>query len=216
MSRFARLTSLTVLAAAIAGCATAPSALEASPVAPASSGSTPVASGQGTQASQSNAMLGVLPVPHGATPWDDNTDAPMSLKSFVKVFYVRSAWAREIHLYKRRGFTSGVIEGWINPDGSQQEIDIAHFSRPAGAKSLFRGLTGTLTDKPAPATKITDPTDGGVGTVSPTLDHLGNAIAEMVGHTGSYVIDVRNFSAASPDPSAAKVLLLTQYTVLKG
>jgi hypothetical protein len=217
MSVLVRLTSLVILVAAIAGCATsAPSALGTPAAAPAHSDSTPAASGQGTHPVQSNGMLGALPVPPGATPWPGNTGAPMGLTRFVRIFYVKSAWARERDLYKRRGFKSGVIEGWINPDGSQQEIEIAHFSGHAGAKSLFRGLTNTLNDEPAPVKGITDATDGGVGTVDPTLDHLGNATAEIVGHTGDYVIDVHEFSAASPDAAKAEDLLLTQYTVLKG
>jgi hypothetical protein len=217
MAAFVRLTSLAILVAVTAGCTTsAPSALGTPAAAPAPSGSAPAASGQGTHPIQSSGLLGALPVPHGATPWPGNTGTPMGLTRFVRIFYIKSACAREMGLYQRRGFTSGVIEGWINPDGTQQEIELAHFSGSAGAKSLFRGLTSTLKDESAPVQGITDATDGGVGTVDPTLDHLGNATAEMVGHTGDYVIDVHEFTAASPDAAKAENLLLTQYTVLKG
>ena len=54
-----------------------------------------------------------------------------------------------------------------------------------------------------------------MGTYSPTLDTLGNAIAEMVTDTGRYMIDVHEFTAAKPDPDAAKALLLRQFDSLK-
>jgi hypothetical protein len=62
---------------------------------------------------------------------------------------------------------------------------------------------------------LTDAADGGVGTVSPTLDHLGNAIAEIAAVTGDYVIDVHEYAAATPEPAAAKALLLKQYDSIK-
>lgn len=217
MSKFVRLASLAMAAGAIAiaGCSgsSSPSASGNSGAAPAPSSSG--SSAQSTQPAKTDALLGVLPIPHGASAWSSNKNATLGLKAFVKVFYVKSAWARETALYKRRHFTSGVIQGWINSDGSQQEIAIAQFAKPAGAKSLFKGLTGTLKDEPAPVKQIKDATDGGVGTVDSTLDSLGNATVEMVGHTGTYVIDVHQFTAATPDQPAAESLLLTQYTALK-
>ena len=87
---------------------------------------------------------------------------------------------------------------------------------PQGAVSLFDGLTQTLRNKPAPATVITDAGVDGVGTVSPTLDADGNAIAEMAARTGDYVIDVHEFAAATPEPSAAEALLLRQFKSMQG
>lgn len=217
MFKFVRFTSLAILVSAIAGCATFGSAVTGTSTVPSASfGFSAVASAQPALPAQSNSMLDVLAVPPGATPWKANTDAPMSLTSYIQTFYVKSAWNSEMGLYKQRKFKSGVIEGWINADGTQQEIAIARFSNQAGAISLFDGLTNTLKNMPAPAKEITDATDGGVGTVSPTLDNLGNAIAEIAGHVGDYVIDVHEFSAASPDPAAAEALLAKQYQALKG
>lgn len=115
----------------------------------------------------------------------------------------------------RRGFVSGVIEGWNNPDGTQQVIVIFRFATANGAQSQFDGLTGRFRDQPAPATLLTDHADGGVGTVSPTLDSRGNAIAEIAACTGDYIIDVLEYSAATPDPAAATALLLKQYDSIK-
>jgi hypothetical protein len=161
------------------------------------------------------ALLGVLSVPAGAQPWTANTGKLMNTDTFVKAFYVQSAWAVEDGALPRRGFVSGVIEGWINHDGTQQSITIFRFATPDGAVSMYDALTNTLRDSPAPATVLTDSADGGAGTVSPTLDKLGNAVAEIAAHTGDYVIDVHEYAAATPDPAAAKALLLKQYDSLK-
>jgi hypothetical protein len=159
--------------------------------------------------------VGVLPMPADAKPWDSNSNKPMGMVAFVKAYYVQSAWTKEEQLYTQRGFVSGTIQGWINADGSQQSIAIAKFKSSSGAVDLFDGLTGTLKDKPKPATGMTDSSDGGVGMVDPTVDSLGNANAEIMAHTGVYVIDVNQFNANTPDPAAAKALLLKQYQSLK-
>ena len=159
--------------------------------------------------------LGVLPMPAGAKPWDDNKSTPMGLDAFIKAFYVASAYTKEKGLYTQRGFVSGTIQGWINADGSQESIAIIKFKGSSGAVSLFDGLTGTLKDTPKPAVTITDPADGGVGISDPTIDSLGNANAEIAAHTGVYVIDVHEFTASTPNPAAAKALLLRQYQSLK-
>jgi hypothetical protein len=154
-------------------------------------------------------------MPAGAKAWSDNSGKPMGLDAFVKAFYIASAYSKEKSLYTQRGFVSGTIQGWINADGSQQSIAIAKFKSSSGAVDLFDGLTGTLKDKPKPATGMTDSSDGGVGMVDPTVDSLGNANAEIMAHTGVYVIDVNQFNANTPDPAAAKALLLKQYQSLK-
>jgi hypothetical protein len=159
--------------------------------------------------------LGVLPIQAGARPWASNTNKLMDVDAFIKRFYVQSVWTEEETLLPRRGFVSGVVEGWINADGSQQEITIYRFATANGAVSEFDDLADTLRGKPKPATVLTDPADGGAGTESPTLDSLGNATAEIAARSGDYVIDVHEFSAASPDPAAAKALLLKQYDSLK-
>jgi hypothetical protein len=154
-------------------------------------------------------------MPAGAKAWSDNSGKPMGLDAFVKAFYIASAYSKEKSLYTQRGFVSGTIQGWINADGSQQSIAIIKFKGSSGATSLFDGLTGTLKDTPKPAKTISDPADGGVGISDPTIDSLGNANAEIVAHTGVYVIDVHQFTASTPDPAAAKALLLKQYESLK-
>jgi hypothetical protein len=162
-------------------------------------------------------VLGILPVPAGAQPWHTNasTDKLMYVDAFVRTFYIKSAWTEEESVLPRRGFVSGVIEGWDNPDGTQQAIAISCFATVNGAQSQFDGLAGRFRDQPAPATLLTDPADGGVGTVSPTLDSRGNAIAEIAARAGDYVVDVLEYSAAAPDPAAAKALLLKQYDSIK-
>jgi hypothetical protein len=159
--------------------------------------------------------LGVLQIPAGARPWTSNTGKALGLDAFVKGFFVKNAWTEEEGLYKQRGFVSGTIEGWVNADGSQQEIAIAKFATSKGAVSSFDGVSGTLRGLSSPHKAITDAADAGVGTYSPTLDTLGNAIAEMVTDTGHYMIDVHEFTAATPDPDAAKSLLLRQFDSLK-
>jgi len=154
-------------------------------------------------------------MPADAKPWHDNKSTPLGLDAFVEAFYVTSAWSTEKGLYKQRGFVSGTIQGWINADGSQESIAIAKFKGSSGAVSLFDGLTGTLKDSPAPAKAITDSSDGGVGVSHPTLDSDGDALAEIVAHTGVYVIDVHEWRASTPAPYTAKALLLKQYQGIK-
>jgi len=199
------------LGALVSGCSagsTADVPASATSAGPSASASAPAAS---ATAVAQRGLLGVLPIPAGARPWTENTNELMSADAFIKAFYVQSAWAEEEGLLPRRGFVSGVIEGWTNTDGTQQEIAIYKFATENGALSQFDGLTGALRDNPAPATVLTDSADGGIGTVSPKLDHLGNAIAEIAARSGDYVIDVHEFAAATPEPAAAKALLLKQY-----
>jgi len=110
--------------------------------------------------------LGLLPIPAGATPWTSNTNAPMALVPFSKAFFSPSAVATEESLYTRRGFVTGGREGWINSDGTQQEIVIARFSTENGAISAWDGLSSGLADKPSPWTVFADSAVGGVGAVN--------------------------------------------------
>jgi hypothetical protein len=88
-------------------------------------------------ASLSQDLLGVLRVPAGATPWSTNTNALMSLVSFVQSTYFNYAWTEEEALDTRRGFVAAVVRGWTNADGSRQLIRLARFATPAGAASAF-------------------------------------------------------------------------------
>jgi hypothetical protein len=217
MRGLARYTPLMALVPILTACHIVPqfsSASSSSSATPSSAQPSPSDSSPSPTA-PATGPLGVLPMPAGAKPWDDNSDKPMGLDAFIKAFYVQSAWTKEKGLYTQRGFVSGTIQGWINADGSQQSIAIVKFKTSKGAISLFDGLTGTLKDTPKPATVMTDSSDGGVGVVDPTLDSLGNANAEIAAHTGVYVIDVHEFTASTPDPAAAKALCLRQYHSLK-
>ena len=159
--------------------------------------------------------VGLLPIPSGATPWTSNTDAPMSLAAFVDEFFIPSAQVHEKSLYTRRGFVSGGFEGWINLDGSQQRIAIARFATANGALSAFDDLSTVLSEKPAPWTKLSDSADGAVGAVNPQLDSDGNALVDITARVGDYLVDVHQYTAATPDPSAARALLEKQVDALK-
>jgi hypothetical protein len=172
-------------------------------------------SGNTGASSPSADPLGMLPIPSGATPWTGNTDAPMSLVSYIDTFYVASAQAQEKSLYTRRGFVSGGVEGWINLDGSQQRIAIARFATANGAISAFDDLSSTLAQKPAPWTVVSDAADGAVGAANPQPDTLGNDLVDITARVGDYLVDVHEYTAMTPDPGAAKALLLQQVQALK-
>ena len=207
-----------VIIALLAGCS-ASSAAKSAPGATAASPdqstrhATPTATP--TAAATSPGLLGVLAIPADATPWISNTNALMSRAAFVQVFYTKSAWTSEEGLYLRRGFVSGVIQGWTNADGSEQSITIARFANPVGAKSAFDDLTNSWTETLNGITKLGDPVVGGVGYSNPTLDKLGNAKVEFAAYTGDYMIRLDEYTATNPDPAAAKALLQRQYDVLK-
>ena len=219
MRRAARHFSLLVIAASVAGCAASPVTSASGAATRGSSASAKPSASARPSASKATAAktgpLGVLEVPAGATPWHDNTGAPMSLDAFVIRFFSSSAKTREVGLYTQRGFTSGTVEGWINSDGSQQQIAIARFSSATGALSAFDGIAADLRDKPAPNKAVKDPACGGVGSADPKLDSMGNAFVDIVAHVGHYMVDVYEFSAATPDPAAADALISHQCAVLK-
>ncbi len=55
-----------------------------------------------------------------------------------------------------------------------------------------------------------------MGSADPTVDSDGNTYTDITARVGDYLVDVREFSAATPDTSAAKALLLEQVEALKG
>jgi hypothetical protein len=158
---------------------------------------------------------GLLAIPASATPWTANTNAPMGLASWVDRFFDTASQAREKSLYKQRGFVTGGYEGWINSDQTQQSISVARFATANGAISAFDDLSNALGEKPKPWTMISDPADQAVGAVNPQLDSDGNALVDITARVGDYLVDVHEFSAATPDPAAAKALLLEQVKALK-
>jgi hypothetical protein len=166
-------------------------------------------------ASPRQGLLGVLPVPAGATPWPTNTNTLMSRISYVQAAFIKSAWAEEEALYARRGFVAAVEQGWTNADGSQQYIELVRFATPAGATSALDEQTSDLIS-PDPTTILADPAIGGaVGRSSPALDSSGDAHVNFWVAVGDTMIRVVEYTAATPDPTAAKILLQEQYNRLK-
>jgi len=201
-----RYLALLVLTVSLAGCSAAGSAA-ASPPASGSASASPRAASQG--------LLAMLSIPAGARPWTTNTNARMSRVAFVHSFYIQSAWSDEAALYLRRGFVTGVDEGWFNADGSQQAIAIARFATAVGAESQYDDITASWTDDYKNVTMLSDTAVGGVGMSDPTLDSFGNAKVEFATVVGDEVIDVNEYTAATPDPAAARELLLKQYDAIK-
>lgn len=158
---------------------------------------------------------GLLAIPSSATPWTANTNAPMGLVPFVDRFFNTASQAKEKSLYARRGFVPGGYEGWINADQTQQSIAVARFATANGAISAFDDLSNYLGEKSKPWTMIADPADQAVGAGDPQLDSDGNALVDITARVGDYLVDVHEFSAATPDPATAKALLLEQVKALK-
>lgn len=159
--------------------------------------------------------MDVLPVPGNARPWPTNTNTLLSRVAFVQAFYTKDSRTEEEALFQRRGFVSGVYEGWFNPDGSQQLIAVMRFASPAGALSEFNGLTTTLKSSATASEIVSDHRDGGTGAVDPTADSLGNTRVELATRLGDYVIDVGEYVPVTPDPGSAETLLLKQYQYFK-
>jgi hypothetical protein len=229
---------LVAVAASVAGCASA-AATSASGSPTVSSSATAQPSGANTAASNpspaasaiasgpqytatasaspaSSGPLWLLPLPSGANGWTSNTNAPMGLDAFIAQTYNINSQGSEESLYTQRGFVSGAFEGWYDPDGSQQTIAIARFATASGATSAFSDLSASLQESPAPDKEFTDSADEAVGSADPTLNSVGDADTDITARVGDYVVDVNEFSAATPDPSAAKALLEKQVDALKG
>jgi len=227
---------LVVVAASVAGCSAAATSASGSPTLSSSAAVQP--SGANTAASNPSAApeagipsgpqytasaasatgagpLGLLPIPSSANAWTTNTDAPLGLDAFIKQLYNSGSQAGEKSMYTQRGFVSGAFEGWFNPDGSQQTIAIARFASATGAAYAFSDLSGSLQQNPAPYEEFTDTADGAVGSADPSVDAQGNTYTDVTANVGDYVVDVHEFSAKTPDTSAAKALLLEQVEALK-
>jgi hypothetical protein len=63
--------------------------------------------------------------------------------------------------------------------------------------------------------RLIDPADGGTGWIDPDLNSEGYPTVRMGAHIGRDVIEVNEFTPATPEPAAAKALLLQQYDSLK-
>lgn len=157
---------------------------------------------------------GLLGTPSGASPWTDNPTGSLSLNAFIDKFYGPASVQSEKSLYAQRGFVSGGFEGWFSADNSQQSIAIARFASANGATSAFDDLSNYLRQKPAPSSVFTDSADGAVGSADPTPDTQGNALVDITARVGDYLVEVQDFTAATPDPAAAEALLLKQIQAL--
>ncbi len=160
--------------------------------------------------------LGILPPPPGSTPFPyyDN-GRPLSRDAFIQGMYDKSSWIYEENLIARSGFVSGAIEVWDAADGSREWIAIARFSSAEDARSWFDNHVGDLRPSLKSATAVTDPSDDGMGWIDPTINSEGYAAVKMETCIGSDVIAVTEYTLATPDPAAAKALLLKQYDILK-
>jgi hypothetical protein len=157
-------------------------------------------------------LLGVLPIPAGATPWPTTINGTKNRISFVKWTYNKSRWTEEEAMYARRGFVSAIVRGWVNADGSQQSIELVRFATPTGATSASYDV---LSQKPTSARMLPDPAIGATGWSNPTLDTQGNASVIFTAVVGDTMMLVSEYTAATPDPAAAKALLEQQYNSLK-
>jgi hypothetical protein len=157
---------------------------------------------------------GLLGIPSDASPSTDNSTGPLSLNALIDKFYGPASAQSEKSLYVQWGFVSGGFEGWLSDDNSRQSIAIARFGGANGATSAFDDLSNNLRQKPAPSTVVTDSADGAVGSADPTLDSQGNAVVDITARVGDYVVEVQDFTAATPDPTTAEALLLKQIQAL--
>ena len=157
----------------------------------------------------------MLPVPAGATPWPGNTNALMSLTSYVKMQYSKSYWTEEKALNARRGFVSAVQQGWAKADGSEQYITLVRFASRAGVTSALDEVISGFKQEPYPGTMLADPAIGAVGWSRLTLDSQGDRDVEFAVAVGDTMIIAVEQTAATPDPAAAKALLQQQYDRLK-
>jgi hypothetical protein len=159
-------------------------------------------------------LLGVLPPPRDALPWLSNTDTVLVLDAFVHGLYARASWAREEKLYREHGFQEGVIEGWNNPDRSQQSIVVARFATAAGAQSAFAGAGDWFLEQPSPASLLFDSRvgAGAIGITKPVNN--GFVLSEFVCHAGDFMIQVQEYSATSPNAGEAEALLFKQYEAI--
>ena len=220
LSRCVRHIVYLVSVAVLAGCSAGSSAPTTSRPVAASSSSSAGTAARATAtppatASPGRGLLGVLPVPAGATPAPTNTNALLSLKAYVQAEYSKSFWTEEEALNTRRGFVSAVTQEWTNADGSVQAITLARFATRAGLTSALDEVVSGFKHEPGRETVLADPAIGAVGYSTPTLDSEGYCEVEWGAAVGDTMILVAEYTVVTPDPAAAKVLLERQYDSLK-
>ena len=220
MRAFVRQMVYLVPAALLVGCSPGSSASTTSRPVTASPSSSAGTAARATAAppatgSPGHGLLGVLPVPAGATPAPTNTNALMSLKSYVQAVYSKSLWTEEEALNTRRGFVSAVSQEWTNADGSVQAITLVRFATRTGLTSALDEVISGFKKEPEQETVLTDPAIGAVGYSTPTLDSYGYCEVEWGAAVGDTMILVGEYTVVTPDPAAAKVLMERQYGSLK-
>jgi hypothetical protein len=215
MSRTRGLRAVAVLAAALvslSGCGLLKS--DAKPAATASgtpvTGSpSAVAPASATPAGPGAALLAeVLPVPAGATPWKQTGVLPLT--SFVQSFYVQSVWSRETALAKHRGFVRSARHGWVNADGSQDDVWLIDFRTAAGADAMYKGLTDAWTDGTS-TTDFTVAAVHGKGQLTTAPDARGNGSAKIAAVKGHILIYTRAYTAGHANKDAALDLMVRQW-----
>ncbi len=138
----------------------------------------------------------------------------MSRVSYVQSLYIKSAWGQEEVLYARRGFVAAIEQGWTNADGSEQFIALVRLAIPAGAASALDEQISDWKEQPG-LTAVTAPGTGAAGFSGPTLDSQGNAHVNFFFAVGDTVVRVVEYTAATPNPAAAKALVEKRYQRLK-
>lgn len=157
------------------------------------------------------ALLGrLVPYPADARPWTANRTGVFGLSQFIDEFYVTSVWTSERGLMDRRGFVRAARHGWINADGTQDDVWLIDFSGATGARSMYLGLTGTWKTGGS-TTDFADAAVHGQGQSTTALDSLGNASAKVAAVSGHTVVYVKVYTAARPDRAAAASLARAQY-----
>jgi hypothetical protein len=140
----------------------------------------------------------------------------MSRISYVQSLYIKSAVnGQEEALYARRGFVSAVEQGWRNTDGSNQYITLVRFATPVGAMSALDDQTSDWKQAPGQMMLADPAIAGAVGWSGPALDQNGDAHVNFWVAVGDTMIRLVEYTAATPDPAAAKILLQEQYNRLK-
>jgi hypothetical protein len=108
-----------------------------------------------------------------------------------------------------------VLEGWLNQDGTEQAIVLARFASPRGAQEAFADQGGFFLNQPKPDVQVFDSTLGAVGIAIPIEGKQIFASVQFVCHVGDFMIDAQEYTVKSPNPTAAKALLLRQYEAIE-
>ena len=220
MPRSRRLRSVPVLAAALASlsaCGSPPAATHpgAEPKAPAASApANPAPAGTAAGGPGAALLAEVVPYPSDARPWEADRTGLLSLKKFVDNFYAESDWTSQSGLMSQRGFVQAARHGWINSDGSQDDVWLVEFGSGSGAKSMYLSLTNSWKTRSRSATNFTDPAARGEGQYTTALDGQGDASAKVTAVSGHLVVYVKVYTAGRPSKGDVLDLMNRQLSLL--